>query len=131
MQIPFKIARKEGTPEWIILELQGDLESRTNEEMASKFIGDLHFTKEGTPILIIGHHIMYGKIQDLDKPYALMHKKKLSTGIEQMDVDDTESQETASSTAGVEYLIQAVIRKKILFKSRPKPIIAVQSANVS
>ncbi|XP_047491082.1 chromosome transmission fidelity protein 8 homolog [Penaeus chinensis] len=131
MQIPFKIARKEGTPEWIILELQGDLESRTNEEMASKFIGDLHFTKEGTPILIIGHHIMYGKFQDLDKPFALMHKKKLSTDTEQMDVDDTESQETASSTAGVEYIIQAVIRKKILFKSRPKPIIAVQSANIS
>ncbi|XP_037792647.1 chromosome transmission fidelity protein 8 homolog [Penaeus monodon] len=131
MQIPFQIARKEGTPEWIILELQGDLESRTNEEMASKFIGDLHFSKEGTPILIIGHHIMYGKIQDLDKPFVLMHKKKLSTDIEQMDVDDTESQETASSTAGVEYLIKAVIRKKILFKSRPKPIIAVQSATVS
>nr|XP_027229339.1 chromosome transmission fidelity protein 8 homolog [Penaeus vannamei] len=131
MQIPFKIATKEGTPEWIILELQGDLESRTNEEMASKFIGDLHFTKEGTPILIIGHHIMYGKVQDLDKPFALMHKKRLSTDTEQMDVDDTESPETASSTAGVEYLIKAVIRKKILFKSRPKPIIAVQSANVS
>lgn len=74
---------------------------------------------------------MYGKIQDLDKPFVLMHKKKLSTDIEQMDVDDTESQETASSTAGVEYLIKAVIRKKILFKSRPKPIIAVQSATVS
>ncbi|XP_042885085.1 chromosome transmission fidelity protein 8 homolog [Penaeus japonicus] len=131
MQIPFRIAGKEGVPEWIILELQGDLESRTQEEMASKFIGDLHFTKEGIPILIIGHHIMYGKVQDLEKPYALMHKKKRNTDTKEMEVDGTETQETTASTAGVEYLIKALIRKKILFKSRPKPIIAVQTANVS
>ena len=41
-----------------MIEMQGDLESRlgANVDVSGKFIGDLHYTKDGgIPILIIGH----------------------------------------------------------------------------
>ena len=50
------------TPEWFVIEMQGDLESRNKEHLEGKFIGDLHYNKEGVPIMIIGHHILYGKV---------------------------------------------------------------------
>ena len=40
-----------------MIEMQGDLESRlgANVDVSGKFIGDLHYTKDGgIPILIIG-----------------------------------------------------------------------------
>ena len=35
--------------EWSIIELQGDLEVENGESLASKFLGDLHFTTEVWP----------------------------------------------------------------------------------
>jgi len=90
-----------------LLEMQGDLESRLGQDvdLSGKFIGDLHFTKDNsTPILIIGHHILYGKSAKLEKPLVVMTKVN-------------EGQET-------EYQVQTIIRNKLIFKARPKPIIA-------
>ena len=56
---------------------QGDLESRGGDvDMGGKLIGDLSFSADGsnTPLLIIGHHILYGKIVNLDNPMVVMHK---------------------------------------------------------
>ena len=61
-------------------------------------------------MLIIGHHILYGKVVTLEKPYGVM-------------VKDTESS-NKDEAGPVNYNIMAVIRKKLLFKTRPKPIIA-------
>ncbi|XP_065569989.1 chromosome transmission fidelity protein 8 homolog [Artemia franciscana] len=98
---------KEDPEEWALIELQGDLNSRSDEPISGKHIGDLHYTKDGTPILIIGHHIMYGKIQDLEKPLVLATK-----------------QTNTVKTSKIEYTIYAIIRRKLLFKTRPKPIIS-------
>ncbi|KAF2362810.1 hypothetical protein FHG87_006437 [Trinorchestia longiramus] len=48
MQVPIKVSSDGGPEEWVLLELQGDLESRTNEQLADNFIGDLHYTKQAT-----------------------------------------------------------------------------------
>ena len=92
-----------------LIEMQGDLESRLgqNVDLSGKFIGDLHFTKDQahTPILIIGHHILYGKSVKLEKPLVIMTKVN-------------EGQET-------EYQVKTIIRTKLIFKARPKPIIVV------
>ncbi|KAK8744362.1 hypothetical protein OTU49_000765, partial [Cherax quadricarinatus] len=123
--------KQEGLEEWMMMELQGDLESRTKSEMQNKFIGDVHFTKQGTPILIIGHHILYGKVQDLEKPLAVMRKTWVSSNdTSGMDIDELDSLQDGHRQQSVEYTIKAIIRKKLLFKTRPKPIIAsTQNAN--
>ncbi|CAG9819350.1 unnamed protein product [Phaedon cochleariae] len=97
---------KEGfSDEWAIIELQGDLKSHSDSNFEGQFIGDLHFTKSGIPLLIIGHHLMYGKEAKLEKPFALLEKK----------VD--------GATA---YTVKSVIKNKIIFKTRPKPIVGNQ-----
>lgn len=123
--------------DWAIIEMQGDLESRVGDvQLEGKFVGDLHFTKaDHTPVLIIGHHILYGKVVKLDKPLVIMEKsqkqskssKKDSEALNQsengdiaMDMDNDGSE---GSTETI-YNVRAIIRKKLLFKSRPKPIIA-------
>lgn len=41
-----------GLPEWVIIELQGDLEARSGEAMDNQFIGDLNYDKYGQPVTI-------------------------------------------------------------------------------
>ncbi|XP_066923579.1 chromosome transmission fidelity protein 8 homolog [Clytia hemisphaerica] len=106
----------EDPKEWSIVELQGTLES-SEEELCGSHIGNLHFDDKGTPQLICGHHLVTGKIQKLDKPYAVMKKNSISHGMsESMEIDDSDGQSTA-------YDIVAFVKQKIIFKNRPKPII--------
>ncbi|XP_050094591.1 chromosome transmission fidelity protein 8 homolog [Anopheles aquasalis] len=146
--------RKGKLEEWCIVELQGDLEVRGERIMAGQFIGDLLYNKYGQPILIIGHHILQGRMQKIDKPLLVVEKQDLRQ-TSSRDYDETmldisqvvtESQQELDSTAHsvasnrtvldstvaiehkvvpkVEYLVRAVVRSKVLFKARPKPIIA-------
>ncbi|KAI9564262.1 ctf8 [Daphnia sinensis] len=93
-------------PEYSMIEFQGDLETKSDEALGGKVIGDLHFNHEGNPIMIIGHHILHGKVQDLDKPLVVITKE--SDGIPENDV---------------KYGVTAVIKRKLIFKTRPKPIV--------
>ena len=58
------------------MELQGDLESRSAASLAGQLIGDLHFTRQGAPVLIVGHHILWGKVAALEKPLLVMRKRE-------------------------------------------------------
>ena len=56
---------------------KGDLESRIGDvSLGGKFVGDLHYdTTKHTPILIIGHHILHGKVVDCERPFVAIEKK--------------------------------------------------------
>ncbi|XP_060875821.1 chromosome transmission fidelity protein 8 homolog [Metopolophium dirhodum] len=95
-------------PEWAAVEVQGELETRRHTPLERQYVGDLFATiHDGVPILIIGHHILYGKAQTFEKPFAVMKKS---------DAD--------------EYVVEAIVTKKLLFKNRPKPIIACHSEDL-
>ncbi|VDD80960.1 unnamed protein product [Mesocestoides corti] len=89
-----------------MIELQGEIINKSGGTLDGKFIGDLHFTKENEPVLIIGHHLLQGKIVKFPKPFAVIRRER--------------------SGAGINISVTAVIKTKIIFRSRPKPIIWIQ-----
>ena len=78
--------------------------------------------------MIIGHHILYGKVQDLEKPFVAIEKATSPAAAEEEEEDESDKMEVDGPPAG--YRVKAVIRKKILFKTRPKPIIANVPKNI-
>ncbi|ENN73636.1 hypothetical protein YQE_09882, partial [Dendroctonus ponderosae] len=68
------------TDKYGIVELQGDLKSQSETAFEGKFIGDLHYTKQGQPLLIIGHHLLYGKEVKMEQPIALLEKNRNDRG---------------------------------------------------
>lgn len=98
---------------WAIIDLQGDLKFEKTDNPDDQLIGDLHFTKAGVPILIIGIHVLHGKEITLDKPLIVLERHRETR-------DETVGQETTVKT---EYFVKAIVKKKLLFKSRPKPIV--------
>lgn len=114
--------------EWAIIELQGDLQTREDSPWSGQFVGDLHYTKSGQPILIIGHHILQGKEMVMDKPFAVLEKNNLNEDNSQVDSSQTPLNSTFAVeqklSNSIEYLVKAIVKKKIIFKIRPKPIIS-------
>ncbi|XP_066992178.1 chromosome transmission fidelity protein 8 homolog [Anabrus simplex] len=124
MPIVVKIPTETPPGEWAVIELQGDLESRLHDSLHSQYIGDLHYTTKNVPVLIVGHHILFGKEQALPKPFAVLERKRFAVGSE--NVAEGEAMDIADENINIstEYIVKAIVKKKLLFKTRPKPIIA-------
>ncbi|KAL0270614.1 UNVERIFIED_CONTAM: hypothetical protein PYX00_007964 [Menopon gallinae] len=93
--------------EWGLIEFQGSFSNDDNDEtqLSEVYIGDLNYTKDGIPFFINGHHILHGQEVKLQKPLAILCKD--------FEKEDCQKQ----------YVVKALIRKKVIFKTRPKPII--------
>ena len=110
--------------EWGLVELQGQLQTRDQVPLNSMHIGDLHYSSKGVPQLILGHHLLTGKVVELEKPFALLRKKRQAVSGEAGEGAGCEEGGVADGKdVRGEYEVVALISKKILFKNRPKPII--------
>ena len=73
------------------------------------------FLCQNKPIMIIVHHILHGKVANLEKPFAVIKKSQQAT----------QNSEACKNNRDVNYYdIQTIIKRKIIFNGLPKPIIA-------
>ncbi|KAG4304753.1 hypothetical protein PORY_001806 [Pneumocystis oryctolagi] len=101
-----------GEHELILLEIQGTIE-RDNKDNDTKYIGKMwyDFTKERV-YLIIGYHLLEGKIETLLKPFAILRRRNEKN----IQHNDKESyQDEIIDTLEIIY-------KKIIFNLRPEPV---------
>ena len=108
--------------EWSVLEFQGECRPSGGEgalELQGVDIGTLRFGHAGALTLRIGTHVVTGKVQTLSQPFAILHK---SDGRHAMDGTMGGSGEAAA--AQVQYEVVGIARTRVVFASRPKPVLA-------
>ncbi|KAG6832784.1 hypothetical protein H0H92_009402 [Tricholoma furcatifolium] len=142
--------------EVVLIELQGAFEVECNHpsEREGKLIGKLNFdpaTNKST--LLVGHHLLEGKLTSLAKPLAVLLRSKPAssstitisgTGAIQPDEDDedvemlNDDHETQLDTVdtktndnnAVEWDMVALVKRKIVFAKRPMPVVNLNNLKV-
>ena len=127
-------AASEGKPRrWQMVELQGELlpvasstgaggeeaaaEDKTRA-LAGKELGTLEFVN-GAPVLVIGNNRLDGKVVPMPKPFAVLRRVRVG----EADAQACAGTHGEGVTVGATYRVEGVIESKLLFKTRPKPIV--------
>ncbi|KAF9491758.1 hypothetical protein BDN71DRAFT_1452466 [Pleurotus eryngii] len=132
--------------EVVLIELQGALEVETTKprERDGKVVGRLTIDEvTSKPKLMIGHHLLEGKIATLPKPLAVLHRANPPHGTSSDGADCDQNLNSGAIDAGQmgagfetdaetartgdnQWEIIAVVKKKILFSNRPMPIVKLR-----
>jgi hypothetical protein len=122
MRIPVKLAggiAEGGIPEWVILELQGEVVARGG--LAGQELGTLIYDEGSKATLTIGSHRLDGKEYPLPAPFFVTRKVTEDGETEQEGGDQALVGD--SGRCRTVYKVIGKVTKKLLFKQRPKPLI--------
>eukprot|EP00884_Botryococcus_braunii_P016183 jgi/Botrbrau1/3248/Bobra.174_1s0020.1 len=120
--ISIPVRSRSNPPEWVIVELQGEIIKGRDSEPGNDFpvgIFSASTTKPGVVELQIGYHLLEGKIIALKKPLAVMERETNHRCPELPQ----KSEDGASSPQGG-YQVIGIIRKKLLCNHRPRTLIS-------
>ena len=70
------------------------------------------FSLQNRGTLIIGHHKLEGKLVDLPRPLCMLRKRAAADG-----------ESAGDAAAAVHYVVAGLVKRKLVFKNRPKPIV--------
>lgn len=118
--LPPQLARF-GTDEVVLIELQGalDVEGDRQGETVGKLCID-EVAKRST--LLIGHHLLEGQLANLPKPIAVLHRSTHKDDSPDAPMDD-DSPSQGGTRGDVEWNVVAVVKQKMVFSSRPMPMV--------
>ncbi|KAF9526340.1 Ctf8-domain-containing protein [Crepidotus variabilis] len=120
--------------EFVLIELQGalEIEGSNPRERDGKFIGTFKMDEAtNKPTLLIGHHLLEGKVQTLAKPLGILVRnpnrnsspkedEEEEEEIDDMAVDNVNGEDLEQPSSG--WTITAIVKKKIIFSKRPMPV---------
>lgn len=84
-------------------------------------------------MLMIGHHLIEGKVVNLPKPLGVLHKhvRNLVPADVHAPQDVSEGEKEKEENKQVRWDITAVVKKKIVFSKRPMPIATKPASTAS
>ncbi|KAL6301356.1 Ctf8-domain-containing protein [Sparassis latifolia] len=112
-----------GTDEVVLIELQGALDVEGDRQ--GETVGTLRIDDVTKTTLLIGHHLLEGKLVNLPKPIAVLQHVSSSSNDHDQPIDDNVdmvSEGEAKSTL-VEWNVVAVVKTKMVFSRRPMPMV--------
>lgn len=82
-------------------------------------------TQQNKPTLLIGHHLLEGKLVNLAKPLAVLHRADAPEDApgESMSVDDSEQDSQQTNGAPKSWDMVAIVKRKMVFAKRPMPMV--------
>ncbi|EYC10948.1 hypothetical protein Y032_0053g2385 [Ancylostoma ceylanicum] len=106
------VKNADGVDEWMMVEMQGTIEN-SGKPLSDEVLGSLSWRRDDNEaLLLVGHHLLEGKVSELEKPFLVVRS---TPG------EDAHSDERSM-------IIDAVIRRRIVFKNRPKPLVTQLSS---
>ncbi|KZT01384.1 uncharacterized protein LAESUDRAFT_686700 [Laetiporus sulphureus 93-53] len=111
-----------GSDELVLIELQGSLEVKGDRE--GQVVGKLRIDDATQkPTLLIGYHLLEGRLVNLPKPLAVLHRRSLpSDAHDDIPMDDVDASKRRSSEKGWD--VVAIVKRKMVFSKRPMPMVS-------
>lgn len=102
MIVEISSAGPENSREWCVIEFQGEITG----DVVGNELGSLRINSNGSVEMVIDQNTIEGSIMTLKSPLLIFEKER----------NDGEGKEAKPLE------VQGIVRKKVVFKSRPKPI---------